>query len=885
VLDAETVVRSRPLAWAPALGHRFSRLSKGIVLLLVCLWLADRGMSLLIEHSSLKDKLTARLEAAFGRRVQVGKYRVTVWTGPTLEAQSVTVGEDPRFGREYFLRADSVSVRPRWQSLLRGRFELGALSLSRPSLTIVRGSRGDWNLTEWLPKPSPSPIKNGAFGGSRPASSALRFRRIEVDNGRINFKRADEKLPFAFVGVVGTVDTESPGLWRIDLRAIPWRAAMLIQQAGSIRLAGHVGGTSSRLLPAALDLSWADASVSDVLRLARSYDYGVRGTLGLSIAARTEGDAWTLEGRAELRQLHRWDLALRSDNPSLNLIAKMKLYPEASGLQFVEAAIEGPHSNARASGSVIWSLPAKLAAAASRPGRLQIRSTGTDLRDLLAWVRAFHSDVADDISLQGMAGVDLSFSGWPPHLVEAVVRSPRVDLTGARLRVPVYLGRVGFQYDPNRMSLLPTTLTFGPKSGPAVGAFRIDMPSGTGSDSPSSLRIAGGITEVRDLIATASKFGWNLSHGWELRGPFRCDLRWHGAQFRWQAQPVGSIELGGADGDRDAASLRAPFLNQPVARIHALAEWKPGAHHIALSSAEAFGARWKGTFDRRDPDREWQFALSADRLSAADLDRWLNPRWRESLLDRMLPFLNSRAVASAVPENLRASGYLSLDQFTLSPLVVRRLEGELKIEGRRIELANARGQFYGGNIGGSIDAALEATPRYRVNAGFSDVDLSALAAGSPELAGLFAGSASGEASFSARGASRADLLLSLECHGTARVNGAELRSINLAESLGERTPRAGASSFREGSAAFSCSDSKLQVEDLRFVGTGVAIGGSGSVDYSGHLDFHLAELPGGPSTPRLTEASSAPADRFELTGSLALPQLAWPSASARRPRR
>src|SRR5580700_5661066 len=183
VLDAETVVRSRPLAWAPALGHRFSRLSKGIVLLLVCLWLADRGMSLLIEHSSLKDKLTARLEAAFGRRVQVGKYRVTVWTGPTLEAQSVTVGEDPRFGREYFLRADSVSVRPRWQSLLRGRFELGALSLSRPSLTIVRGSRGDWNLTEWLPKPSPSPIKNGAFGGSRPASSALRFRRIEVDNG------------------------------------------------------------------------------------------------------------------------------------------------------------------------------------------------------------------------------------------------------------------------------------------------------------------------------------------------------------------------------------------------------------------------------------------------------------------------------------------------------------------------------------------------------------------------------------------------------------------------------------------------------------------------------------------------------------------------------
>jgi hypothetical protein len=881
---SETVVRSQPLAWAPALGRRWSRWPKWIVLLLVCLWLADAGLSLLIQHSSLKNKLTAHLEAAVGRPVGVGRYRITVWKGLTLEAQSVTVGEDPRFGREYFLRADLVSVRPRWQSLLRGRFELGALSLTRPSLTVVRGSSGDWNLAEWLPKPSPSPVQNGAFGGPRPVPSALHFRRIEVDGGRINFKRADEKLPFAFVGVVGTVDTESPGLWRIDLRAIPWRAAVLIQQAGTIHVAGHVGGTSSRLLPAALDLSWADASVSDVLRLARSYDYGVRGSLGLSIAARTEGDAWTLEGRAQVRQLHRWDLALRSDNPSVNLIAKMKLYPEASGLQVTEAAIEGPRSNARAYGSVVWSRPAKLAAADSRPARLQIRSTRIDLRDVLAWVRAFHSDVAGDISLQGVAAVDLSFSGWPPHLAEAVVTSPGVDLNGARLRVPVSLGRVGFQFDRNRMSLLPTTVAFGPRSRPADGAFRIDMSSGAGSDSPASLRIAGGITQVRDLIATASKLGWNLSHGWELGGPFRCDLRWHGTQIPWQTQPVGSIELGGADGDLDAASLRAPFLNQPVARIHALAEWKPGARHITLSSAEAFGGRWRGTVDRRDSDREWQFALSADRLAAADLDRWLNPRWRESLLDRMLPFLNSRAVANAVPENLRASGYLSLDQFVLSPLVVRRLQGELKIEGRRIELANARGQFYGGTIGGSIDAALEATPRYRVIAGFSAVDLSALSAGSPELDGLFAGTASGEASFSARGASRADLLASLECRGTARVNGAELRSINLAESLNERMPRTGSSTFREGSAAFSCSDSKLQVEDLMLVGVGLGMDGSGSVDFSGHLNFHLAELPGGPSVPRPAGASGVPADEFELTGSLAAPQLVWPAALARRPR-
>ena len=870
---SETVVHSQPRERAPLRRPHWSRWPKWMVVLLVCFWLADIGVSALIQHSNLKNRLTARLEAAFGRPVEVGKYNVTLWTGPTLEAKSVTVGEDPRFGREYFLRADTVSVRLGWLSLLRGRLELGTLSLTRPSLTLVCDADGDWNLAEWLPKPSGTPRRHGAFGPSRPVPSALPFHRIEVNGGRINFKRADQKLPFAFVGVLGTVETESPGLWRIDLAAIPWRAAVLLQQAGRIHVAGHVGGTSSRLLPAALDLSWTGASVPDVLRLVRSYDYGVRGTLNLAITAHTEGDAWTLLGRAELRQLHRWDMAVRSDNPSVNLIAKMKLYPGASGLELTEARLEGPRSYALAAGSVLWNRPVKEAAADSMPGQLKIRSAAIDLTDVLSWVRAFHSDVADDISLHGIAELDASFSRWPPHLTTAVVASRGVDLTGARLRVPVHLGRVEFQYDRDRISLLPATLSFGPPGGPAHGSFRIDVGSGTVSDTSSSLRIAGNIAQVRDLIAAASELGWNLSRGWELAGPFRCDLRWHRSQFPWQTQPVGSIELGGSGGEPGLASLRAPFLNQPVEQIHALAEWKPGVHHIALSSAQAFGARWGGTFDRRDSDREWQFALSADRLAAADLDRWLNPRWRESLLDRMLPFLNSRAVAIAVPENLRASGYLALDQFTLAPLVMRHVQGGLKIRGRRITLTNATGQLYGGNIDASIDAELEATPRYRVNADFSGVDLSGFSPDSPELARLFSGSASGKASFSANGANRADMLASLECQGAARMDGVELRSIDLAESLRDAARRPGTSTFREGSAAFSCRNGKLQVQDLLLVGPGSAIGGSGSVDFARNLDFYLWDLPGGAGTPRITEASDPPVEAFHLTGSLAAPRV------------
>ena len=125
-------------------------------------------------------------------------------------------------------------------------------------------------------------------------SSPLRFRRIEVDGGRINFKHGDEKLPFAFVGVTGNVETDRPGRWRMNLDATPWRAAVVLQQVGTIHLSGDLGGTSSRLRPAALDVSWNDASLSDVLRLARRDDDGIRGALALSVNARTRDQGWRL---------------------------------------------------------------------------------------------------------------------------------------------------------------------------------------------------------------------------------------------------------------------------------------------------------------------------------------------------------------------------------------------------------------------------------------------------------------------------------------------------------------------------------------------------------------------------------------------------------------
>jgi len=69
--------------------------------------------------------------------VEVTSFDARILPSPQLDANGVTVGEDPAFGHEYFLRAERLSAGVRWTGLLRGHFEFGTMSLSKPSLILV----------------------------------------------------------------------------------------------------------------------------------------------------------------------------------------------------------------------------------------------------------------------------------------------------------------------------------------------------------------------------------------------------------------------------------------------------------------------------------------------------------------------------------------------------------------------------------------------------------------------------------------------------------------------------------------------------------------------------------------------------------------------------
>jgi hypothetical protein len=647
-----------------------------------------------------------------------------------------------------------------------------------------------------------------------------------------------------------------------------------MQQAGTIHLSGDLGGTSSRLRPAALDISWFDASISDVLRLATGNDDGIRGALALQMSARTRelDGAWDIQTHAQLQQVHRWDLALRPDTPSLSLSAQTSWDPVESVIDVTDFALEWPHSSAHATGQLLWNRLGFLMTAKSPPVELALSSM-IDGADLLPWLRAFHPGVADNAVVAGSATVRAEIVGWPPRVVSAVVSSSGATLTAPNLDHVVHLAEIRFRYDGGLVTLPPVALSFGTPA----DAVHFESTPKPGRAVSNLMRISANVSNVHDVLASAAALGWNLSRGWEISGPVRADLRWQGAEYPWRAAPVGFINWGAGPG---VATLRVPFLNQPIGGINAVSEWKPGSRHVALASAEGFGAHWSGTFDRVDSSASgWQFSLAADHLAAADIDKWINPAWRESFLGRMLPFLNSRAVAVVAPENLRAAGRLTLDQFTLSPFIVHNLQGDLRIEGRHVIFTNASGQFYGGQIAGSLDAALLAAPVYRANLDVSRVDAASLAAAAPLLAGLTANSADGQISMAASGASRADLLASLTCQGNAHATGPQLLGINLTKGPAAEASVGTPAKFLSASAAFTCAQHKIDFQSLSLqTGPDTSAIGSGTIDFDRSLDLRFQMRS---AASRDKDASDA---SFRLTGTLAAPKVVSISAAPRRSR-
>jgi len=850
---------------------------------------AQVSVSLLARTQRLHGYLIAHLERAFGRPVEARRFSVRILPIPEVDAIGVTIGEDPAFGHEYFLRAENMVASLRWMGLLRGHFEFGTMSLTRPSLILVRNAQGRWNLEDWLPPVSAKPGAPGTFyGPQQPAESTHHLQKIEFDEGRVNFKEGEEKRPFAFTGVSGSVEQVSPGRWRLRLEAQPWRSGVTLQSTGILQVRGDVAGTSARLQPARIQLHWGQASIADLFRLATGNDPGVRGEFAVdgnaSLDKENAGDAaagqWQFELQARTTQIHRWDLTERSDNPRVNLSLKGKWNLVAGTGHADEMSIELPGSSLHGS--------AELQIAGPPEWTARIDRAGVQASDLLAWYRAFQPDVSEEVLGEQFFSGEGTVQGWPLQWDGTRIASDGGSLRLPGFQQPVRIGRMRGEMLGEKFSVEPVRVALGPPAKEAAPVSKPEKPVAKGRSAPElrnsvelrfahdfaaghgDLRIDGRLDKVEDFFKAAAALGHTLNHGWELSGGVASvmDLNWErGFQAgKWN----GTVEL-------KKAELQAAGLNQPLKLEDVSLEWKDGQRGATIARAEGFGATWSGGIKETGAQSasggsDWGFRLHADHLDATELDRWFGPRARPNWLQRLLPSLlgnnNSGAKPSELLRRISAEGELSADTVTIEKVKLGKTKAKLAFHELHLDVSETEAQWAGGTVHGGMTAVFSASPKYEIAAGFDGVNL-AQVPWSPRWTERWAGTAKGTLHFATKGVGREELLQGLEGKGEIKVKGVEFRGWDVATSIEMGAPRMGVSRWMSAEGDFEVKDRAVNFEGIRLEGPKEKLEFVGTLSFGQEAKITIAEAD---MQPR--KANGGAVERsFEISGPVEAPRI------------
>jgi AsmA-like C-terminal region/AsmA family len=879
----------------------------GAALLFVLSFAFSRALRL----SSARRYLIAHLAASFGRPVEVAWFDFSLLDGARVEAHQVTVSEDPRFGNEYFLRADTVAAGLRWSSLLAGRFEFGSVLLSRPSLNLVRDAEGQWNIERWLP-PAPRPAARPGFVGPlapSPDVRATRAARIEIEQGRVNFKRGDNKLPFALVDVAGGVAEDGSGHWQLDLEARPMRAGVQLQDIGTVRLRGSIAGTTARLQPAELTLAWRSASLADTLRLISQNDYGIRGQLDVDLAAHIEpswansalpassgahvadtgrgGAEWSISGVARVTGFHGWRLAERATDPAANLSVDLDWRLGEPQVQIHKLRVDMPASHLEAAGEVGWSR-------GIHP-ELRIANSSVAFADALAWYRALQPGVAEDLQPAGILGLDLKLSGWPLQLQEGAVTSSGGALTAKALPARLQLGALRATVSHGKVDLSPAEISFAPPVGAGSDAVQaastprnrflvrgsIGVPSDSATRWPAnwSLSIDGTTSRVQDWLALSAALAQPVNSGWSASGGLAVKIQ--------RERRAGEAAPSPWTGTMDfvALTLSPSYVNQPVSLPKAHIEFTPTQRTITLSAAAAFGATWRGSIARKFTDEQWSFDLTADRLDALELDRWLGPRARPGFLARIIGSDSSVAngpLADALVTRLAAHGRLRAGSISVPPLHIEKFDGQAELTGRTIRIRAAQGDFFGGKVFGALDADLLRDPSYEFHGRFDRIDLGELARAVPSLDGRIAGAASATLNLSAHGVGREELTGSLDGEGTLSGHNVSLRGIDFSTAaISGSELDAAPELFAALQGSFRIRNRSVDLADFVMSRAGGELVADGRVEFSHALNVRIRSSV----APPAPASASDPPQNFLLGGTLESPNLTLASAVLKPPAR
>ena len=254
----------------------------------------------LINVNRYQRRIVTSISASLGRPVHLDSVSLNLLPMPGFTLTNFVVAEDPAFGSEPVIRANTVTATLRMRSLWRRQVEFSKISLDDPSVNLVQRADGQWNVESILLQASHMPVVPTE---QKTPSNTQRFPYIEATGARVNLKQGLEKQPFSLLDAKFALWLAEPEMWRLRLEAHPTRTDNAPADAGVFRLDGTLGKADSlQDVPVDLRAEWNAAPLGAASILLSGRDAGIRGDM--TLLARIKGTAGTNEVVTRLQFLH-----------------------------------------------------------------------------------------------------------------------------------------------------------------------------------------------------------------------------------------------------------------------------------------------------------------------------------------------------------------------------------------------------------------------------------------------------------------------------------------------------------------------------------------------------------------------------------------------------
>jgi AsmA protein len=384
---------------------RFLYISLALVLLLIF-------VPPLVSVGRYQRRIASSISNSLGRPVHFDRVSLTLLPLPGFTIENLVVGEDPAFGYEPIIRANSVRATLRLSSLWRRRVEFSTISFADPSVNLVHASSGQWNIEGILLRASQIETAPTA---QRRAGPAPRFPYIEASGARLNIKQEQEKLPFSLVDADFALWLPDPHQWHLRLRARPTRTDSNASDTGTIELEATLGAAPSlSQIPFNMEGQWRDAQLGEATRVLFGHDAGWRGQMNLSAHIRGTFGENVLSTRLHLIEARPADFV-----PERPLTTDVECFATATGifhaLEDLRCSWPPAASPQTPSIALTGTIPNVHRLSESA---IQIGTSGIPGSMLVAWLRATTSTVPPDLTIGGILAGNLIYEPSSPDSKE-----------------------------------------------------------------------------------------------------------------------------------------------------------------------------------------------------------------------------------------------------------------------------------------------------------------------------------------------------------------------------------------------------------------------------------------------------------------------------------